>query len=191
MRSCPAPVWILNVAAGARARRILAAVDPDPDNPERDALNREIMEQATSLAVRDGAWLDVMNVWQLPEEHTLRRARACVPEDEIEALLRSTEQRSNWRLQQLAAEFSGRCSMMRVIHLKGKPCETILEHVETDGIDTIVMGTCARTGVAGFLLGNTAETVVKQVPCSVLTVKSGNFVPPAAVHGDMECQSDR
>ncbi|NJO21650.1 MAG: universal stress protein [Sphingomonadales bacterium] len=42
------------------------------------------------------------------------------------------------------------------------------------------MGTVTRTGIAGFLIGATAEDVLRQVDCSVLTVKPDGFVTPVA-----------
>ena len=43
------------------------------------------------------------------------------------------------------------------------------------------MGTHARTGLAHFLLGSTAERVVRQSPIPVLTVRvTGEPVPTAA-----------
>jgi len=49
---------------------------------------------------------------------------------------------------------------------------------QTKGIELIVMGTVCRTGVAGLIIGNTAENVLRQVDCSVLTVKPEGFVSP-------------
>jgi hypothetical protein len=44
--------------------------------------------------------------------------------------------------------------------------------------DLLVMGTVCRTGAAGFLIGNTAETVLSDVTCSVLAMKPAGFVTP-------------
>ena len=40
------------------------------------------------------------------------------------------------------------------------------------------MGTLARTGVAGLFIGNTAETILEQLTCSVLAIKPPGFVSP-------------
>jgi len=45
-------------------------------------------------------------------------------------------------------------------------------------IEVIVMGTVCQSGVEGFLINNTAEKVLHQVDCSVLTVKPDGFVTP-------------
>ena len=44
--------------------------------------------------------------------------------------------------------------------------------------DLIVMGTVVRTGVPGFIMGNTAETILNQIDCSVLAIKPDGFVTP-------------
>ena len=48
-------------------------------------------------------------------------------------------------------------------------------------MDLIVMGTIVRTGVAGALMGNTAEHVLDQVECSVLTIKPDGFISPVTL----------
>ena len=45
-------------------------------------------------------------------------------------------------------------------------------------IGLIVMGTVARTGLGGLIMGNTAETILRSVECSVLAVKPEGFVTP-------------
>ena len=40
------------------------------------------------------------------------------------------------------------------------------------------MGTMSRGGVAGLLVGNTAERLLDKVECSLLTIKPEDFVSP-------------
>ena len=61
---------------------------------------------------------------------------------------------------------------------RGEPEDVIPEFVVAEGIDLVVMGTVARNGIAGMLLGNTAERGLRKLPCSVLTVKPEAFVSP-------------
>ncbi|WP_336022571.1 universal stress protein [Halobellus salinisoli] len=49
---------------------------------------------------------------------------------------------------------------------------SIVEYVETEGIDLVVMGTHGRTGVGRFLLGSVAEKVVRTADAPVMTVRS-------------------
>ena len=43
MRKCPCPVWIIKPTERRKYRRILAAVDQDPEEPVKDMLNRQIL----------------------------------------------------------------------------------------------------------------------------------------------------
>jgi universal stress protein E len=81
-------------------------------------------------------------------------------------------------LQDLVAGFSDYDDIMRVLHIKGVAGDVIPEHVTAESIDTIVMGTLTRTGVAGLFIGDTAETILNHVSCSVLTAKAPGFVTP-------------
>jgi nucleotide-binding universal stress UspA family protein len=65
------------------------------------------------------------------------------------------------------------------LHLvQGDAGDVISQVAEQERIDLIVMGTVARTGLEGYFIGNTAETVLQRVACSVLTVKPAGFVSP-------------
>ena len=44
--------------------------------------------------------------------------------------------------------------------------------------DLVVMGTISRGGIAGMLVGNTAERLLYQLDCSILTVKPEDFGCP-------------
>ena len=46
------------------------------------------------------------------------------------------------------------------------------------------MGTMARSGIAGLLIGNTAERVLRKLPCSVLAVKPDGFVSPERLESE-------
>lgn len=54
----------------------------------------------------------------------------------------------------------------------GSATDTIHEFVEAQDADFVVMSTHGRTGMERFLLGSVAETVVRSVPCPVLTVRA-------------------
>jgi nucleotide-binding universal stress UspA family protein len=62
--------------------------------------------------------------------------------------------------------------------LKGDAEALIPALAKRKGVELIVMGTVCRTGIAGFIIGNTAENILQQVDCSVLTVKPEGFVSP-------------
>ena len=43
------------------------------------------------------------------------------------------------------------------------------------------MGTLARTGISGLVMGNTAERLLPLLPCSVLAIKPEGFECPLDV----------
>ena len=49
-----------------------------------------------------------------------------------------------------------------------EPEDVVPDFVRTHEVDVVVMGTVGRTGVPGFLIGNTAEKILADGECSVL-----------------------
>ena len=62
--------------------------------------------------------------------------------------------------------------------LKGNAKDEIPRLAGELQVDLIVMGTLARAGIPGFIMGNTAETILNRIDCSVLAVKPEGFVTP-------------
>ena len=71
----------------------------------------------------------------------------------------------------------------RVHLLKGEPEDVIPQFARDNAVDLIVMGTVALTGIAGLLIGSTAERLLRHVECSLLTVKPEEFVSPVKLDG--------
>lgn len=181
MRKCPCPVWMLKPGESGNVSRILAALDPEPDDPERDALSQIVMELSLSLADRTRARVDVINTWRLQEEQTLRGGRFKLSDEEIDQVLDEERRQSAERLNRVMARFPGVASKHEVRHIKGWAGDVIPAYAAEKEIDTVVMGTVGRTGVSGFFIGNTAETILNKVACSVLAVKPPGFVSPVSI----------
>lgn len=62
--------------------------------------------------------------------------------------------------------------------LEGSPRQDIPAISKEIKADLVVMCTVARTGISGFFMGNTAETILNQLDCSVLAIKPQGFVTP-------------
>lgn len=45
-------------------------------------------------------------------------------------------------------------------------------------INLLIMGTVARTGISGLVMGNTAEQILDDVGCSMIAVKPPGFRSP-------------
>ncbi|KPM30876.1 Universal stress protein [Croceitalea dokdonensis DOKDO 023] len=59
---------------------------------------------------------------------------------------------------------------------KGNPSEEILSTISKKMIDLLIMGTAGRTGLNRMLMGSVTEKVVREVPCSFLTLKSEDMI---------------
>ncbi|HKJ72412.1 MAG TPA: universal stress protein [Gammaproteobacteria bacterium] len=181
MRKCPVPIWVIKGGYGAGPMRILAAVDPDPEEPENDALNGRILQLAGSLAAWEQAELHVVHAWQVVGESMLRSGRGLLTAKEVDALERGIEDSHRQRLKALL-DAHGRDDVRTVPHIrKGEPSDVILDTADAQRAHLIVMGTVARTGLAGFFIGNTAEEVLKESRASLLTVKPEGFRCPVAL----------
>ena len=175
MRKCPCPVWIIKPTRRKKLRNVFAAVDPDPTDITRNALNTEIIKRALTIAQSDNAKLHIVHAWNsLGGEAT--RTRRWMTKAEIRLYVEQDAADHKKRLDQLL-EITTDGS--EIVHMRqGKPGTVIPELIEREKADLLVMGTVCRTGIPGFFIGNTAEMILGQVDCSVLTVKPKGFQSP-------------
>ena len=177
LRKCPTPVWVMRPSTNRKCR-ILALVDPDPGDPIRDGLNDLVMELATSLARREHGELHVGHAWTLAGESTLRSSSYVgLPGSIVDVMVHETEIARRQELETLTSRHTTEpdCS----IHLvSGEPGEALPRLAYQLEVGLIVMGTVGRTGLRGLIMGNTAETILRSVRCSVIAVKPEGFVTP-------------
>jgi nucleotide-binding universal stress UspA family protein len=178
MRKCPCPVWVVKEEENERYARIIAAVDPDPADEQTNKLNVKIMDLATSLARLDQSELLVVHAWSLYGETILRGGGGRMGREEIDGLVREAEAAHKAKLDELLQKYDLHGLNYRVHLIKGEAGRVIPGLAEKRQADLIVMGTLSRSGVAGFLIGNTAEKILHKVDCSVLAVKPDGFVTP-------------
>ncbi|MEA3503484.1 MAG: universal stress protein [Actinomycetota bacterium] len=177
LRKCPVPVWVMRPSRNGSCR-ILALVDPDPDDPVRDGLNDLVLELATSLAHRKDGELHIGHAWTLEGEATLRSSPYVgLPGALVDVMVREIEATRLEQLDALAIRHARERD--RSIHMvAGEPGVVLPRLADRLKIDLIVMGTVGRTGLRGLVMGNTAETILRSVRCSVLAVKPEGFTTP-------------
>lgn len=181
MRKCPCPLWIRKPTRKRKYQRVMAAVDPSPESSEREDLNIKIMDLATSLASEDKSELHVIHAWNFYGKSTLQGWRMNLPEDKADMLLKKTENKHRESVSELLSKYD-LTRIKHKIHMpKGKASDLIPKTALNSKIDLIVMGTLARSGAAGVFIGNTAEQVLTQVNCSVLSVKPEGFKTPITI----------
>lgn len=177
-RKCPCPVWAVGPGAQPAAPRILAAVDAKQDDEGEDALNRKIVGTAKMLADFQGGSLRVIHAWTAFGEEVLKSHQSPAETDAYVAAARET---AAGELHALEAHLGGAAAGARFELVKGLPEDCIPDYVVAEGIDTVVLGTVARTGIPGLLIGNTAERLLQRLLCSVVAVKPDGFVSPVTV----------
>lgn len=186
LRKCPCPLWLTRPAEKPKYRRILAAVDFDAAMPQNAAneLNRSILELASSLSLADFAELHVVHAWDAPAEGLIRRW-AAARDGAAAAYVETAKSAHATGLEQIEAklkEWLGAETYDYVApryHLTRGPAITVVPQLTRElNADLVVMGTVARIGIAGLIIGNTAEATLEQLTCAVLAVKGPGFVSP-------------
>lgn len=202
LRACPCPVWITRPEEQTNYRNILVAIDINVD-AESEAeskqpaaiergLNQQILALACSLALSDFASLQILHVWDAPGESIIRTwsnnpgtTTARYVHDEHVRHQQALDDVQAWLRDHLGGETYDYLSPR--FHLRrGMPATAIPETARELRADVVLMGTVARTGIAGLFIGNTAEAVLEQLDCSVLAVKPAGFVSPVGPSADLE-----
>jgi universal stress protein E len=177
MRKCPCPVWMVKPTHQKKYARILAAVDLDPADKRKDTLAVKIMELAASLARLQESELHVVHAWNLTSEKMLVM-RGGLNHGDVATLARSLRSEHARWLGELVDTCAPGTPSSRIHLLKGAADLLIPQAAKRARIDLIVMGTVSRAGIPGLFIGNTAEKILHQVGCSVITVKPDGFVSP-------------
>ncbi len=180
MRKCPCPVWVIKPTHRKKYARIMAAVNLDPSDEVKTSLNTKIMELATSLARFEGSELHIVHTWTLYSELTLAASEE-VSKRELARHLNETRKMHKGWLNELIEKYASETPKDRIHLMKGDAEILIPVLAKRKRIELIVMGTVCRTGISGFFIGNTAEKVLHEVDCSVLTIKPEGFVSPVKV----------
>jgi nucleotide-binding universal stress UspA family protein len=186
LRKCPCPVWLIKAGDKPNYGCILAAVDFDPERPETidQGVTREVVELASTLAMSDFASLHLVHVWDAPEADFLG-IWADQPSAAVASVLEGAAEhhRSGMaRLGQTLKTHLGKEAFEYLapsFHVRQGSAKTLIPELAKElQADLVVMGTVARTGVAGLFIGNTAEAILDQLKCAVLTTKPPGFVTP-------------
>jgi len=188
LRKCPCPVWLIKSTEQQGYREILVGLEYEPEDVEGEALNRQLLEMASSLALADGSELHILHVWEFLQERFLRSPRAALSDSDVDKVVFDEERRRrNW-LEDIVNTYCRAQGMETASYLKpiislirGDPRKELPRYAKEKGVELIVMGTICRTGITGLIIGNTAEVILNQIDCSVLAVKPVGFVSPVAL----------
>jgi nucleotide-binding universal stress UspA family protein len=176
LRTCPVPVWVMRTRRSGTPR-ILALVDPAADDPTRDRLNGCVLDLAASLARNERGELHV--------GHALEQVSGSAPEPTSEmhrqgehhvARTEPADGRHDSPFGEMFRRHLVAESEAEVHLVSGHAGEVLPTLADQLCADLIVVGTVARSGISGLIIGNSVETMLRSVSCSVLAVKPNSHV---------------
>lgn len=148
-------------------KKLLCPIDFSPGS-------QQALMVASRIARETGAELVIAHAWHLP-------ARAFagdypLPDQMIQSMLEEARPSLDDAVKRVVD-----LGLPRVTSrlLRGVPWEQIASAAHADpAIDTIVMGTHGRSGVARVFLGSVTEQVIRHAPCSVLAIREQGATLP-------------
>lgn len=189
LRKCPCPVWLIKSPEKSNYNCILAAVDFDPlllvDSVQ--ALNNEILDRAAMLALSDSASLHIVHAWEAFAEKQML-SHGDITKEDIATHVQNQQISHQKGLHRIFEEFRDRVGadiynrLFPIFHLPKGSAKRMIALLAADlQADIVVMGTIARTGISGLIIGNTAESIINQLTCSVLAIKPPGFKTPVKI----------
>lgn len=186
LRKSSVPVWLTVPESAEPVKSVAVALDFDHDEvPESQSLNKQLLSKATDIARMKKVPLHLINVFNI---HDLDFATLWADDpDKLEKELLADEKVTRQAaMQRLISEVSDETpgifdSLQYSIRLvNGDPAEQIAETVEKLRSPILVMGSVARSGVSGLLIGNTAESTLLKIRCPIVVMKPDGFVSPVS-----------
>lgn len=170
VRKCPSAVWITRPYEATGINSVLAPCD-------FSMVSRKALSVAAGLAMKADAELHLLHVYNVDEIPQLLPDTGEV-EEEVGRYRRIVRRGTLERLRQCLDELAIEPRRLTLHALPGIAWRTIGSAARRLKADVIVMGAVGRGGIAGLLIGNTAEKVLHSSSQSVLTVKPDDFVSP-------------
>lgn len=186
LRKCPCALWLIKTPEKSNYNHILAAVDFDPLQAvsSDQTLNSEILDRAAAFALFDTAFLHLVHAWDAFAEKSMI-ARGDIASEIIAAHVHKQQlihEKGLYRLGEALRDRIGTNAYNKLsprFHLPKGPAKKLIASLAAElRTDLVVMGTVARTGISGLIIGNTAEAILGQLTCSVLAIKPLGFKTP-------------
>jgi nucleotide-binding universal stress UspA family protein len=167
-RKCPCPVWVVG-DDGRLPNRLLAALDPSGAT-HRKLIAARILDWAEHVSGWSDAEIHVGTAWNAAGVELVRER---LTDDEWKQFMDEARDEVSADLERALADREGSIPANRVHLVQGIAHEVLADLVRDREIDLVIMGTLAREGMIGDQLGETAETMIREVESSVLTIPPG------------------
>jgi nucleotide-binding universal stress UspA family protein len=150
-------------------------VDPGVSGSVERDLGRRVLELALRVAGTRPIELHAAHAWSIPAEALIRSKFGS---RRTQALLDQQRQLAREQMEELITEAHLESSLAGTHLPAGNPAPAILALAEELEADLVVLGSSGRKGLAGILIGSTAEAIVTRVARSVAVVKPPGYVSP-------------
>lgn len=139
-------------------KRILFPVDLSESSPK-------IVPYVREMAEKFEAEVHLLFVARILQHFT----SIYVPHPSIYKFEEEMKKGAEQKLQEFTEEYLKDVPCKRKVIL-GDAAQEVLNHIQSEGIDLVIMGTHGRKGLEHIIFGSVAERVVKHSPVPVLTV---------------------
>jgi universal stress protein E len=175
LRKCPCALWLVTPGTTPEFKHVLACVNTSASDDVEAQLNANIMQLSTSISQYAGGRYSVVHAWSIWNEPMLRSHLHAGEFDDLE---KSTQDHVAQSFDKFLNEHGTNVGAEHVHLIRGEPGDIIPAFARENNVDLVVMGTVARAGITGLVMGNTAETILNSITCSVLALKPSRFVCP-------------
>jgi len=166
LRYCKAPLLLVRDSHWPK-KPILAAVDPTVRDKEHIALNHNILEYSKMLAHVTETQLHSVNTFETPnmgpsieigwaniDFESIRVDTCNIHKNKMETLLKEHD------------------LLINTFHVIEGQADIAIPNIAKE-IDAqlLILGTVGRTGLSGAFIGNTAEHILANMSCDILTLK--------------------
>ncbi len=176
LRQCPCPVWLCHPRQDETVlKHIAVAIDPEDTAKVGADLAEYLLKLSSSLSKSFNAKLSVISCWDsIFDERMVDIGYLGLPQKQAAEIIHD-QQQLHLSLLNTLIEKSGIDQQYELQHLRGSAATVIPQFLEQNSVDLLIMGTVGRTGISGFIIGNTAENIMNKLSCSLLALKPHGF----------------
>ncbi len=173
LRNCSLPVMLIHNNTKWEKRIVLAAINLAAEDKAHQKLNKNVISIANNLARSFESDVHFVNAISVPDQKT-----SSSEDDDlmIPSCWSGMTNKSVPKTALTSAFVAKECDADEDhVHLcVGSSVDAILCEAKRLDADLIVIGTVARTGIKGRIIGNTAEKLLDDAQCDILTINSSN-----------------
>jgi nucleotide-binding universal stress UspA family protein len=164
MRRCPCPIWAVKPESNERKKIMIGIHFDDMLEYRNEALNQALLRFTCFLKRITTKELHLVSVVSklTPE----RREQHLSDMGTLAAVCHDTDLEVTMEV------------------LEGDVTTVLPAYARDNKIALVMLGMLSRTGLRGFFIGNTAEKILDDLDCSVVTIKPKGFVSPVTLDTD-------